>query len=127
MPNWYPSAPTTCAASTAAPQPPNTSQNVPRNSATSRFIILVFPGNGPQEGRGGMLEQVLAEDVRTALRRCAAERAARRGCADSPGRPGGGRPGCAAAGDQLQVSCGPVKRSIGASIGRAALREKGGP
>src|SRR3546814_395532 len=112
MPNWYPSAPTTCAASTAAPQPPNTSQNVPRNSATSRFIILVFPGNGPQEGRGGMLEQVLAEDVRTALRRCAAERATRRGCADSPGRPGGGRPGCAAAGDQLLVSCGPVKRSI---------------
>src|SRR3546814_2978408 len=93
MPNWYPSAPTTCAASTAAPQPPNTSQNVPRNSATSRLIILVFPGNGPQEGRGGMLEQVLAEDVRTALRRCAAERATRRGCADSPGRPGEGRPG----------------------------------
>src|SRR3546814_1123701 len=59
-----------------------------------------------------MLEQVLAEDVRTALRRCASERATRRGCADSPGRPGGGRPGCAAAGDQLLVSCGPVKRSI---------------
>src|SRR3546814_10349683 len=72
----------------------------------------MFPGDGPQEGRGGMREQVLAEDVRTAVRRCAAERATRRGCADSPGRPGGGRPGCAAAGDQLLVSCGPVKRSI---------------
>src|SRR3546814_17210043 len=77
-------------------------------------------------GRGGMLEQVLAEDVRTALRRCAAARATRRGCADSPGRPRGGRQGCEAAGDQLLVSCGPVKRSIWACFretGRASCRE----
>src|SRR3546814_6722456 len=32
-----------------------------------------------------MLEQVLAEDVRTALRRCAAERATRRGVRRQPG------------------------------------------
>src|SRR3546814_5412685 len=76
------------------------------------FHHLGIPREWPAGGPGGMLEQVLAEDVRTALRRCAAEGATRRGCADGPGRPGGGRPGCAAAGDQLLVSCGPVKRSI---------------
>src|SRR3546814_16727886 len=88
------------------------SSDVCSSDLDKSFHHLGIPREWPAGGPRGMLEQVLAEDVRTALRRCASERATRRGCADSPGRPGGGRPGCAAAGDQLLVSCGPVKRSI---------------
>src|SRR3546814_11802253 len=88
------------------------SSDVCSSDLDKSFHHLGIPREWPAGGPRGMLEQVLAEDVRTALRRCASERATRRGCADSPGRPGGGRPGCAAAGAQLLVSCGPVKRSI---------------
>src|SRR5690606_40899264 len=52
MPNGYPSAPTTCAARTAEPQPPRTSQNVPSSSAASRFVMFVFPFEGPAAGPG---------------------------------------------------------------------------
>jgi hypothetical protein len=37
--NGPPAATGKAAASTALPQPPNVSQNVPKNSAASRFVI----------------------------------------------------------------------------------------
>ena len=41
------------AASTALPQPPSTSHNVPRNSAANRFVrVMVIPDRQPGTGSG---------------------------------------------------------------------------